>query len=259
MPEISTLIEKLENKVRTTPAPEKVAARTARPRPPVCPTCHNTGWLRKDVPIDHPDFGTLTPCHCQDMDVYGAHSGLTEKEIQFLSWDEVLDQGEAHKAMQVVQDVVEAGYGMVYLWGGPGIAKSLLLKIAVAQMINRRKQAAYISMSALLDNLREAYDTDYPNMQSVERLRRWSSIPVLAIDEFDKVKDTEYVHERRMRLLDERYTSAIREQSITLYASNEAPEAYDNYITDRLRDGRCQVVKLTGESLRPTMTPDFKF
>ena len=30
-----------------------------------CPFCKGLGYLRRDVPISHPDFGKLVPCSCQ--------------------------------------------------------------------------------------------------------------------------------------------------------------------------------------------------
>ena len=30
-----------------------------------CPTCGGQGWVRRDVPVGHPDFGRAFPCLCQ--------------------------------------------------------------------------------------------------------------------------------------------------------------------------------------------------
>ena len=32
----------------------------------VCSDCRGSGWVRKDVPIGHPDFGEAFPCHCRE-------------------------------------------------------------------------------------------------------------------------------------------------------------------------------------------------
>ena len=31
----------------------------------ICPICHGAGYLVKDVPVGHPDFGRLYPCTCK--------------------------------------------------------------------------------------------------------------------------------------------------------------------------------------------------
>ncbi|MCI0477670.1 MAG: hypothetical protein L0Y55_15610, partial [Anaerolineales bacterium] len=30
-----------------------------------CPRCHGVGFFRRDVPVDHPDFGRAFPCECK--------------------------------------------------------------------------------------------------------------------------------------------------------------------------------------------------
>ena len=39
------------------------------PGDPNCPICHGIGWLRRDLPIDHPDFGKIVPCSCRAEEV----------------------------------------------------------------------------------------------------------------------------------------------------------------------------------------------
>ena len=31
----------------------------------LCPTCGGTGYLRQDVPVNHPNFGKLVKCDCR--------------------------------------------------------------------------------------------------------------------------------------------------------------------------------------------------
>lgn len=245
--ELAKLREKAQNNRpaippgRTYPKPERHS----------CPRCCGLRWLRQNLPVGHPEFGRLIPCpDCTGPRLHVGQSGLSGGEIENLSWDKVLDAGETHKARRAVQEVLARGHGWVYLYGGPGIAKSLILKVAVAEVVKSQNPATYVNMSAILDDLRQAYDTQTPNMEAVRRLERWTRIPFLAVDELDKVKDTEYVQERRMRLLDDRYQAALRGESITLFASNRPPEHFENYITDRIRDGRFSVVELIGQSAR---------
>lgn len=214
---------------------------------PQVPDIH---WIRADYPVGHPEFGKMYPCECIQTQLLSGASGLRESELK-LTWSSIRDDGDAFKALRAIKDVFKQGYGWVYLWGGPGIAKSVLLKVAVAEMLRGGLQGTYTNMSQILDHLREAYDTDYPNSESVRRLNRWSQIRLLAIDEFDRVKETGYAAEKRFRLMDERYQAAYRKQTITLMASNEPPEVYDSYLTDRIGDGRFVVVEMRGESLRP--------
>jgi len=217
----------------------------APPSQPPCPHCNGWEYLAKPN-------GDLILCQCVAKERYAQAANITEKELS-LTWDSLLADQNAKKAEKVVRETLKRGHGWVYLWGPPGLAKTLILKIAIALTVNEGMEARYTNMSAVLDNLREAYDTDRPSAESVSRLSRWSSIKLLCIDEFDRVKATEFAKEKQFRLMDERYERAIREETITLMASNSAPSVFDSYLTDRILDGRFKVVELSGDSMRPGM------
>ncbi len=250
-------INDLTDKIKKYPKPDNLLPSLPPVRrDPVCSICDGIGFIQRSplkVPVGHPDFGKIDPCVCISTDVFLSFSNLSARQVEKLKWDMVLDNGEAKNAVQEVRHVINKGFGWVYMWGDPGTAKSLILQIAVAEMVKAKRQATYINMSALIDNLREAYDTEYPQAEAIRRLSRWTRIPILCIDEFDKVKGTEYVHERRMRLVDDRYADAIEQKTVTIFASNESPESFDNYLTDRFRDGRFKVVNMGGQSMRPNM------
>jgi DNA replication protein DnaC len=39
------------------------------PGDPNCPICGGIGYLRRDLPIDHPDFGKMVPCSCRSEEI----------------------------------------------------------------------------------------------------------------------------------------------------------------------------------------------
>jgi DNA replication protein DnaC len=218
------------------------------------------------VSEDHPDFGKVHLCPNVDRWTLPAATrlGISRAEAENLAWSKVLDEGQALLAVEAVRKVIEHGRGWVYLYGGHGLAKTLILKIAVAEEIRlyRSFDCAYIRMAEILENLRGAYDADDPSTEAATRLDWWATIPLLAIDEFDRVRGTEYADEKRFVLMDRRYSEAIREydealrRSVTIIASNTDPMSLPSYLADRVLDGRFEVVRLTGESLRPGMTFD---
>ena len=38
------------------------------PTAEACPICKGAGWVSKQVPVGHPDFGEAFPCRCQEGD-----------------------------------------------------------------------------------------------------------------------------------------------------------------------------------------------
>jgi DNA replication protein DnaC len=222
---------------------------------PGCPVCAGSGYYRTDLPIGHPEFGRLK--FCPRLDLWSlpgaARFGISPQEAQQLTWDRVLATANITSTVEVIRQTLQRGYGWVYLYGGFGVGKSLLLKIAIAQSINAGVEAAYVRMAEILDHLRESYN-DQTGLSESSRLDWWASLPVLSIDEFDRLRETTYGEERRFVLMDRRYEAAVNRQSVTLIASNNDPVHLPAYLCDRVSDGRFSVVHLQGSSLRPGLS-----
>lgn len=236
---------------------------TAAPRPvaqpsacaPDCKVCGGLGWVTGDYEITDPRFGKILPCPNADIYlIYGAKLGI-DKSIMGLTWKGINENGNARAAARAVYDTLERGYGMVYLWGAAGTGKTRILKTAVAEWLRlTRRPAAYTSMSDIIDYLRASFDTENASEQAAARMDFYSTTPLLAIDEVDKMRGTEYANEKRFTLFDRRYELAAREQGVTLMASNSDPHDFlDDYSIDRIYDGRNVVIKMTGQSARPAM------
>jgi hypothetical protein len=249
--------------VTTYPATEIVY-----PCQPNCEICGGIGWVRNpDVQLGDALFGKLVPCpNLNGTRLYKAESGLDEKELE-LTWLDLVNRGVTLRASEAVRKAIIQGYGFIYLWsadepdnpGGNGLAKSLILKIAVAEAMRSHKRASYVDMAVLLDHLRSAFDKDHPSGDARAKIEFWEKVPILAIDELNRVNETDYATEKRYTLLNQRYAQMIRKQSITIMASNTSPDAQEYAIRDRLKDGRSVLVRLTGKSARPGMDPTFDY
>ncbi len=225
---------------------------------PECSTCKGAGIIPSPPQIEKNIWGKdqevirWGPCPENAKVKLLRQSGLNNPEMKF-TWDKILDIKNTFEAMHAIQDVLAKSYGWVYLWGGSGNAKTDLLKTAVAEHVHQNKNAAYVNMVNIIDDLRGAFDKDYPSVESQSRLDRWQSIPLLSIDEFNRVNETPWVEERKFVLMDERYRAAINKQGITLMASNVNPDTFDPYLYSRIEDGHFKIIKMTAKSLRPAM------
>jgi len=174
--------------------------------------------------------------------------GLDEREVN-LTWDAIKrNVSEGGKVLDAVQPAYKRGYGMVFLWGAWGQAKTLSGKILTATAHRDGKRAAYANISNVLDDIRLAFDE--PERKQTELLRRmdwWIERDVLFLDELDKSNDTPWAQERLFQLLDQRYMRAIREEALTVIASNSDAADLDGYIKSRLEDRRLgPIVYLNG-------------
>ncbi len=217
-----------------------------------CKICEGTGSYA--IPTDevNPLTGEpvtrFAPCPEMMKAKLLEKSGLLDPDMH---WGSILDDGNAYEAMEAIKSVLEVGYGWVYLWGGSGNAKSDMLMIAVAEWVRDNKPGAYANMADIISDLRMAFDTDHPSMESQRKIDRWKDAALLSIDEFEKVSETDWVKEKIFTLMDHRYRTAVGKKSITLMASNINPSTFESYLLSRIEDGRFKVIKMTAESLRP--------
>jgi DNA replication protein DnaC len=240
-----------------------------------CPVCGGIGYIRHEVPVGHPKFGKLE--RCSRARALGAQNslrvgeidpriGLTADELRDLSWD-LVKRGvnQADLACDVARRAYTTGYGMVFLYGRFGQGKSLVLKIAVATALNEGKRAAYANLAGVMDDIRLAYDERENKMtELVRRIDWWTSLDVLAIDELDKAGQTDWARERIFQLLDVRYQRAIRQDALTVIASNyESLDELSGYLKSRIEDNRFAangyILYLKGTDGRKSMPRNWRY
>lgn len=228
-----------------------------------CPKCRGLGYVRDEVAVGRHDtraareFGKLHPCECSQARTQAAQTarlrsetGMDETDLA-ATWGQLYRTPATSEALQAVRHTLERSWGWVYLWGEPGPGKTALLKTAVSESARSRIGAVFVSWPDLLNHMRQGFSKgDYDR-----RVEAWRDVPVLAIDEFGRAKESEWTAEAQVLIFNHRYESALHKQTVTLFASNFAAdsERVDNWFYDRLRDGRFQIVKVAGPSLRPAM------
>jgi DNA replication protein DnaC len=89
-------------------------------------------------------------------------------------------------------------------------------------------------------------------------------LDVLAIDELDKVGQTDWARERIHQLLDARYQRAIRQETLTVIAANlNSLDELSGYLKSRIEDNRFTVngyvVRLQGTDGRKSMPKNWKY
>src|SRR5512138_607037 len=61
---IAADISKASSETSSSTEPE----RPALPGDPNCPICHGVGFVRQDLPLEHPNFGKLQICVCRQRE-----------------------------------------------------------------------------------------------------------------------------------------------------------------------------------------------
>lgn len=221
-----------------------------------CEICGGSGWIRREREKTDPAFGSLELCPNVDpFKIYGEKSGLDKVEY-FLRWEKILKVNNIDDAIQILKKVLKNGFGLVYLHGANGLGKTLLLQTFTAESIRLRIKSKYSTMANILEELRAAYSDEQPYGEFSRRSKFYCEVPVLCIDEFDRIKLTEFAVEKIQSIVDARYRSAMNRESITIIASNEQPSKYPAYIANRFYDGRTYIIEMKGNSVRPNIPRD---
>jgi hypothetical protein len=180
--------------------------------------------------------------------------GLHSDEIARLDWDRVLPGiSDGPRAVELVRPFEAQRWGMVYLGGASGQAKSLVMKIVVARALRSQVTARYVDMRDVLQDLRASFHTGYQRDAFCDRMQAWINVPVLCLDEIDKVSETDWVKQEMFYLLDKRYAAATRQETLTIVASNQGEEELSSYLLSRLRDARGGFIILKGADGRRQM------
>ncbi len=210
---------------------------------PTCPTCGDLGWVRHDVPADHPDFGKLIECRCGLVarrrlarldETFGFTASLRGRR-----WDELYPIKGQERALKALSDFIAEPRGWVYLWGPYGDGKTTLLAVAINALRGAGYEAVFCVVPELLSYLRATFEPDSP-VRFDETFDYIKSVPVLGLDDLGAERGTEWVGERLYELLGWRYRAELP----TLVTSNLAPDALrDPRLASRFGDVRlCRVV-----------------
>ena len=131
-----------------------------------CPVCGGIGYLRNGD-------GTIRVCpRVDNVDLTDVVKfGLTPDEAGALTWGSIQGGNNKSTAVQLITGILGKGYGMLTLYGTYGSGKTTILKTAIAEILKGGKQAAYVSMSEILDDLREGFNYTDRTQNETARLK----------------------------------------------------------------------------------------
>jgi DNA replication protein DnaC len=142
--------------------------------------------------------------------------------------------------VQACQEMLDCKAAMLTIWGTNGNAKSAALIATVNEFLDRGIPALYLPSYDLLNWLQDAFASDgsVKSETMYARLERVKYIRMLAIDELQAIKITDWRLEQLRNIIDRRWRDGLDGISFTLFAMNEDPAGLEPRIWSRLRDGR---------------------
>ena len=230
-------------------------------RPAVrCELCQDAGFVRLNVPITHPKFGSIVPCQCRvKEEAQRAHDDLRRLSNldAFQGWDfedfdpSVPGTDEAYKAALAFAQNPD---GWLVLYGRCGVGKTHLA-VAIARTALERNGVGVLFQVVpdLLDRLRATFDpssgTGYD--QRFEQIREAG---LLVLDDLGTENTTPWAREKLFQIFNHRYN----ERMPTVVTSNQDLKLIDDRIVSRLQDPRIsKYIEIDAEDFRRRGRPDY--
>jgi len=215
---------------------------------PDCPHCGGVGFLRLDVPIDHPSFGRLEPCVCRSNEVaQNARQRLYEMsnldrlshltfenfrtsgnpKAEFIAPQEVASLQEAASAAEEFTYTLQ---GWLLLEGAYGCGKTHLAAAIANEAVHRGVPTLFITVPDLLDSLRFAYGN--PETTFEARFDEIRNADLLVMDDFGTQNATAWAQEKLFQIINYRYINKLP----TVITTNLILDEIESRIRSRLQD-----------------------
>jgi DNA replication protein DnaC len=210
-----------------------------------CPYCHGLGYLRRDLPIGHPDFGKLQICSCRQGQVsQQIHQRLFSisnlDNLHHLTFENFQSRGRVglgpwqadslERAYNQAQQFAQKVDGWLLLQGGFGCGKTHLAAAIANFTVGLGVPTLFITVPDLLDALRFTYDN--PESTFEQRFEEIRSAPLLLMDDFGTQNATAWAQEKLFQILNYRYINRLP----VVVTTNLLLEQIEGRIRSRLED-----------------------
>ncbi len=212
---------------------------------PQCPQCHGMGYVGRDVPVTHPDFGKLFPCSCRMAELRAQRA----ESLRRMSHLEALDrftfdtfepggqglspdrQKNLRRAYDIARAYARNPEGWLVLRGGYGCGKTHLAAAIANVCLEQGSNVLFVTAPDLLDHLRAAF-APLSDQTYDERFEQVRNAPLLILDDLGTEYGTPWALEKLFQLLNYRYMS----RRPTVVTTNHELEELDPRLRSRLAD-----------------------
>jgi DNA replication protein DnaC len=230
------------------------------PGDPNCPICGGIGYLRRDVPIDHPDFGKIVPCSCRSEEVnQSARTRLFKmssldalKNLTFKNFQKrgrvglgQIQSESLENAFNQAHIFAEQQKGWLLITGRYGCGKTHLAAAIANHAIESGVSTLFLTVPDLLDWLRYAYSGG--DLSFEDRFEEIREIPLLILDDFGTQNATAWAQEKIFQIMNHRYVNQLP----TVITSNMPISDFEGRIRSRVLDPNLvTVVKILAPDYR---------
>lgn len=205
--------------------------------------CGGLGYVRRDLPVDHPEFGKLLRCPQLPIDPVRREKLRTLGNLEAFT-DKAFDNftvniptltpnqlQSLHMALTVSLDYAQNPEGWLLLEGGYGCGKTHLAAAIANARLEFEEAVLFITTPDLLDHLRSTYGPT-SEVGYDELFDRVRNAPLLVLDDLGVENPSAWAQEKLFQLLNHRYTRRLP----TVITTNVDLESLDPRIRSRMLD-----------------------
>jgi len=227
---------------------------------PVCPICGGVGWLRRDLPVGHPEFGQLTQCICKQNEInrtaqqrlYHASNLEAFNKMTFSSFSVQGRLGLGDEqirslqyALSQAQQFAASPRGWLALMGTYGCGKTHLAAAIANACVEFGMTTLFLTVPDLMDWLRNSFDSADTNFE--QRFEEIRNVGLLVLDDLGAQNTTKWANEKLFQIIDHRYARKLP----LVVTTNLTLEDLDDRIRSRLQDpDLCTRVRISAPDYR---------
>lgn len=225
----------------------------------VCPICGGIGFVRRDLPVDDPNFGILEVCQCRKeafqrasvQRLYQISNLDAYKEMTFENFDI-----SGHDDQQKVNQTLEVAFntaknyahhlnGWLLLMGAYGCGKTHMAAAIANEVVGLGVETLFLTVPDLLDFLRYSFSSEETTYEG--RFEEIKNARFLVLDDLGTQNATPWAEEKLFQIINHRYTHKLP----TVITMNISLNEVDERISSRLQDPEL-VIKIQIDA------PDFR-
>lgn len=224
----------------------------------VCPRCGGAGFVRRDLPLNHPDFGRAVVCACvlQESEAerenrlrrYSHLGALSRYTFETLSagglGTNAARQDRYRRAVQAAHRFAEQPKGWLVLAGASGSGKTHVAAALGNAVIATGRPALFMVVPDLLDHVRTSFapDSEVSYDRFFEQVR---NAALLILDDVGSQSATPWADEKLYQIINHRFNLALP----TVFTLGTGLDELDDRLRSRLTDPTLsQVFVLEGGS-----------
>ncbi len=215
------------------------------PGDPNCPLCHGLGYLRLELPLNHPEFGKVHVCPCRQNDINAQvrqrlFSLSHLDELRHLTFENFKPRGRVglsphqadslERAFNHAHQFSQTHDGWLLIQGPYGCGKTHLAAAIANHTAENGLPTLFITVPDLLDSLRFTFSDRETSFE--ERFEQIRKAPLLVMDDFGTQSATPWAQEKLFQILNYRYTNRLA----TVTTTNIPLQEIDPRIRSRLID-----------------------